>query len=75
MVRILIKGGTWKNTEDEILKAAVMKYGKNMWARIASLLNRKTAKQVCTIHKAKLQCFVAHIPCGPPPIPVQGTLV
>ena len=21
------KGGTWKNAEDEILKAAVMKYG------------------------------------------------
>ena len=35
----------WKNTEDEILKAAVMKYGKNQWARIASLLSRKSAKQ------------------------------
>jgi len=45
MVRILIKGGVWKNTEDEILKAAVMKYGKNDWARVASLLNRKSAKQ------------------------------
>lgn len=41
-----IKGGVWKNTEDEILKAGVMKYGKNMWARVASLLPRKTAKQV-----------------------------
>nr|KAG5703308.1 hypothetical protein BaRGS_025550 [Batillaria attramentaria] len=30
---------------DEILKAAVMKYGKNQWARIASLLHRKSAKQ------------------------------
>ncbi|CAH8295271.1 unnamed protein product, partial [Schistosoma turkestanicum] len=30
---------------DEILKAAVMKYGKNQWARIASLLHRKAAKQ------------------------------
>lgn len=38
-------GGVWKNTEDEILKAAVMKYGKNQWSRIASLLHRKTAKQ------------------------------
>jgi pre-mRNA-splicing factor CDC5/CEF1 len=28
MVRIIIKGGVWKNTEDEVLKAAVMKYGK-----------------------------------------------
>jgi len=44
-MRILIKGGVWKNTEDEILKAAVMKYGKNQWARIASLLSRKSAKQ------------------------------
>ena len=35
----------WKNTEDEILKAAVMKYGKNQWARVASLLSRKTASQ------------------------------
>eukprot|EP01033_Poteriospumella_lacustris_P000852 gene851-610_t len=44
-MRILIKGGVWKNTEDEILKAAVMKYGKNQWARVASLINRKSAKQ------------------------------
>ena len=44
-MRILIKGGVWKNTEDEILKAAVMKYGKNQWARISSLLTRKTPKQ------------------------------
>uniref|UniRef100_A0A1D2A2M5 Cell division cycle 5-like protein n=1 Tax=Auxenochlorella protothecoides TaxID=3075 RepID=A0A1D2A2M5_AUXPR len=44
-MRILIKGGVWKNTEDEILKAAVMKYGLNQWARISSLLTRKSAKQ------------------------------
>eukprot|EP00842_Homolaphlyctis_polyrhiza_P001025 jgi/Hompol1/1923/HPOL_002844-RA len=44
-MRVIIKGGTWKNTEDEILKAAVMKYGKNQWARISSLLTRKTPKQ------------------------------
>lgn len=44
-MRIIIKGGIWKNTEDEILKAAVMKYGKNQWARVASLLTRKSAKQ------------------------------
>ncbi|KAI4301965.1 hypothetical protein L6164_035195 [Bauhinia variegata] len=44
-MRIMIKGGIWKNTEDEILKAAVMKYGKNQWARISSLLVRKSAKQ------------------------------
>ncbi|VEU42103.1 unnamed protein product [Pseudo-nitzschia multistriata] len=45
MVRAFIKGGVWKNSEDEILKAAVQKYGKQQWARVASLLNRKTAKQ------------------------------
>ncbi|XP_028414802.1 cell division cycle 5-related protein-like [Dendronephthya gigantea] len=45
MPRILIKGGVWRNTEDEILKAAVMKYGLNQWSRIASLLHRKSAKQ------------------------------
>ncbi|KAI8106894.1 hypothetical protein M9434_001548 [Picochlorum sp. BPE23] len=44
-MKILIKGGVWKNTEDEILKAAVMKYGLNQWARISSLLTRKSAKQ------------------------------
>lgn len=27
------------------LQAAVMKYGKNQWSRIASLLSRKSAKQ------------------------------
>lgn len=41
----MIKGGVWKNTEDEILKVAVMKYGKNQWSRISSLLVRKSAKQ------------------------------
>ena len=44
-MKIVIKGGVWKNTEDEILKAGVMKYGLNQWARISSLLNRKSAKQ------------------------------
>lgn len=44
-VRIMIKGGVWKNTEDEILRAAVMKYRKNQWARISSLPVRKSAKQ------------------------------
>lgn len=45
MVRVIIKGGVWKNTEDEILKAAISKYGQNQWARISSLLVRKTPKQ------------------------------
>lgn len=44
-MRVLVKGGVWKNSEDEILKAAIMKYGKNQWPRVASLLPRKTAKQ------------------------------
>ncbi|KAF9438528.1 Pre-mRNA-splicing factor cef1 [Entomortierella beljakovae] len=44
-MRVIIKGGVWKNTEDEILKAAVSKYGKNQWSRISSLLVRKTASQ------------------------------
>lgn len=44
-MRIQYKGGVWKNSEDEILKAAIMKYGMNQWARIASLLVRKSAKQ------------------------------
>ena len=44
-MRIFRKGGTWKNHEDEILKVAVMKYGKNSWPRVASLLAKKTASQ------------------------------
>eukprot|EP01066_Platyproteum_vivax_P013514 Platyproteum_vivax@DN6112_c0_g1_i3.p1 len=44
-MRIMIKGGVWKNSEDEILKAAVMKYGLNNWSRVASLLVRKSSKQ------------------------------
>lgn len=44
-MRRVIHGGGWKNVEDEVLKAAVMKYGLNNWARVASLLNRKTARQ------------------------------
>ena len=30
MVRVFLKGGVWKNSEDEILKAAVQKYGKQV---------------------------------------------
>ena len=44
-MRFFIKGGVWKNSEDEILKAGIMKYGKNNWARVASLLPRKSSKQ------------------------------
>lgn len=45
MGRIMMKGGVWKNTEDEVLKVAVAKYGLNQWSRVASLLHRKSAKQ------------------------------
>lgn len=44
-MRILVKGGIWRNTEDAVLIAAIQKYGKNQWARVASLLNRKSPKQ------------------------------
>ncbi|KAI9713173.1 MAG: Pre-mRNA-splicing factor cef1 [Bogoriella megaspora] len=40
-----VKGGVWTNVEDEILKASVAKYGLNQWARVSSLLARKSAKQ------------------------------
>ncbi|KAG9258957.1 pre-mRNA splicing factor component-domain-containing protein [Emericellopsis atlantica] len=41
----VVKGGVWTNIEDEILKASVSKYGLQQWARVSSLLARKTAKQ------------------------------
>eukprot|EP00757_Euglenozoa_sp_SAG-D1_P007926 gene7925-2787_t len=44
-MRVYIKGGVWTNAEDAVLQAGVMKYGKMQWDRVASLLNRKTAKQ------------------------------
>ena len=44
-MRYMVKGGIWKNSEDEILKSAVMKYGLNQWSRISSLLVRKSAKE------------------------------
>lgn len=40
--------------KDEILKAAIMKYGKNQWSRIASLLHRKSAKQ-CKVYISNFQ--------------------
>ncbi|RLV93927.1 Pre-mRNA-splicing factor CEF1 [Spathaspora sp. JA1] len=46
MPPIYVKGGVWSNIEDEILKAAVSKYGTNQWSRVASLLPKKSAKQV-----------------------------
>ncbi|GEQ68524.1 hypothetical protein JCM33374_g2192 [Metschnikowia sp. JCM 33374] len=40
---IYVKGGVWTNVEDQILKAAVSKYGLTQWSRVAS--SEKTAKQ------------------------------
>ncbi|ANB15857.1 Cef1p [Sugiyamaella lignohabitans] len=45
MAPTYVKGGVWTNVEDEILRAAISKYGLNQWARVSSLLVRKTAKQ------------------------------
>ncbi|VEU20311.1 DEKNAAC101192 [Brettanomyces naardenensis] len=45
MPPIYVKGGVWTNVEDEILKAAIAKYGLNQWSRVSSLLTKKTAKQ------------------------------
>lgn len=42
---IYVKGGAWTNAEDQILRAAVSKYGLTQWARVSSLLPKKTAKQ------------------------------
>jgi pre-mRNA-splicing factor CDC5/CEF1 len=43
-MKYLIKGGQWRNVEDEMLKAAVMKYGLNQWDRISSLFPKKSTK-------------------------------
>lgn len=44
-VPVYVKGGAWTNLEDQIVKAAIQKYGTHQWSKIASLLQRKTAKQ------------------------------
>lgn len=41
-----LKNENWSKIEDEILKAAISKYGIHQWSRVASLLPKKTAKQV-----------------------------
>lgn len=45
MAPVRINDGLWTNVEDEILKAAISKYGLNQWSRVSSLLTRKNAKQ------------------------------
>ncbi|CCE63977.1 hypothetical protein TPHA_0G01400 [Tetrapisispora phaffii CBS 4417] len=44
-VPIYVKGGIWTNIEDQILKAAIQKYGTHQWSKISSLLQKKSAKQ------------------------------
>lgn len=44
-VPIYVKGGMWTNLEDQILKAAVQKYGTHAWSKVASLLQKKNARQ------------------------------
>ncbi|KAL6944895.1 hypothetical protein ACO0QE_002337 [Hanseniaspora vineae] len=44
-VPIYVKGGSWTQTEDQILKAAVAKYGLQKWNKIASLIVKKTGAQ------------------------------
>ena len=56
----------WRLQEDEILKAAVMKYGKNQWSRISSLLVRKSAKQCKVVRHSVcgwVQCMVVRVEC------------
>ncbi|CAD25073.1 hypothetical protein [Encephalitozoon cuniculi GB-M1] len=36
---------SWTRTEDEVLKAGVMKYGTNKWSKVSSLLPSKTPSQ------------------------------
>ncbi|AFN82508.1 hypothetical protein EROM_020330 [Encephalitozoon romaleae SJ-2008] len=36
---------SWTKTEDEILRAGVMKYGINKWSKVSSLLPSKTPSQ------------------------------
>jgi hypothetical protein len=45
MAPVYVKGGMWTNVEDEILKAAIAKYGLNQWSRVSSLLTKKNARQ------------------------------
>ena len=39
------RSNIWQNSEDEVLKVAIMKYGLNQWSRISSLLPNKSPKQ------------------------------
>ncbi|KAK1936204.1 cell division cycle 5-like protein [Babesia divergens] len=57
-MRIQLKGGVWKNSEDEVLKAAVMKYGLNNWYEWLNPYVKKTEwsreEEEKLLHLAKL---------------------
>ncbi|CDF90693.1 ZYBA0S08-00716g1_1 [Zygosaccharomyces bailii CLIB 213] len=44
-IPVYVKGGVWTNLEDQIVKAAIQKYGTHQWSKVASLLQKKSAKQ------------------------------
>jgi pre-mRNA-splicing factor CDC5/CEF1 len=54
-IMVVTKVGQWSNVEDEVLKAAISKYGLNQWARCASLIAKKTAKQ-CKLRWQECKC-------------------
>ena len=50
-MRFIMKGGVWKNTEDEILKAAVMKYGACV-AHAAARFQTQQCLRVARLHSS-----------------------
>jgi hypothetical protein len=52
--RALFAGGVWKNTEDEILKAAVMKYGAFTFS--PRLLASRQTRHACTQVRCRVVC-------------------
>lgn len=51
----LEKAAGWTETEDEILKAGVMKYGINRWSKVCSLLPSKSPSQ-CKLRWQEYVC-------------------
>jgi hypothetical protein len=45
MSRMRTRAAQWTNTEDEILKAGMQKYGMNNWERVASLIDTHSARE------------------------------
>lgn len=57
---MLTRTWPWQNTEDEILKAAVSKYGKNQWARISSLVKSSDIQPFVATKLTLLVLAAAH---------------